>query len=326
MIFLLTKIHLEIYNTKTRCIMSERAPGYTISPINRSSIMSFPTYPQYLFPRPFADNGTYQVIPDSKAVEGRASFKEGFPTETQLPLSNGGIAPNRTDFNGILHMLSAMAFWQQNGGPAVYNTSLDYNTPAIVFHNGGLWYCTTANGPGQICGTIPPGTDTGYWVTFLEFLASGTGGESGTSLAVPVGAVIAFWGTIAPDGYFFMDGSAFDPDRFPKLAGVLGSATLPDMRGLFARGYDPAGVNDPDGATRALGIRQNDAIRNITGSFSGKTGYGAGAFYNGEISEAAGTGRTYWYRAVHFDVSRVVPTASENRPKNINVLYCIKHD
>ena len=27
-----------------------------------------------------------------------------------------------------------------------------------------------------------------------------------------------------------------------------------------------------------------------------------------------------------FDASRVVPTADENRPKNVNLLYCIKHD
>ena len=56
-----------------------------------------PTYPSHLFPRPFADHGIYQTIPAEKPATGRASFKEGFPTETQLPLSGGGIAPNRPD-------------------------------------------------------------------------------------------------------------------------------------------------------------------------------------------------------------------------------------
>ena len=284
-------------------------------------------YPQYLLPRPFADNGTYQVIPDDKAVEGRASFKEGFPAETQLPLASGGIAPNRTDFNGMFHMLSALAFWQQSGGPAVYNASLDYNTPAIVFFNGGLWYCKAANGPDQVAGTVTPGTNTDYWTTLLDFLAGGSGGEGGGgALGVPVGTVITFWGTVAPGGFFSMDGSTFNPGQYPKLAGVLGSATLPDMRGLFARGYDPTGINDPDGATRTFGSKQNDAIRNITGSISGKTSGGLGAFYQGGYEQAAGTGRTYQYHRQYFDASRVVPTAAENRPKNINLLYCIKHD
>ena len=138
-----------------------------------------PLYPSDLLPRPFADNGTFQVIPDAKTTEGRASWQEGFPVETQLPLANGGIAPSRPDFNGIFHMLSALAFWQQSGGPALYRNALDYNTPAVVFHGGALWYCKAANGPGQVVGVVTPGTNPDYWISFLEFLASGSGSGGG---------------------------------------------------------------------------------------------------------------------------------------------------
>lgn len=67
--------------------------------------MPIPSQPGNLFTRPFAANGTRQIIPDVSANAGRASLEQGFPTETQLPLSQGGIAPNRMDFNGILRAM-----------------------------------------------------------------------------------------------------------------------------------------------------------------------------------------------------------------------------
>jgi len=136
--------------------------------------MSLPEYPQNLIPRPFANNGNRQLIPDDKMATGRASFKEGFPVETQLPLNSGGIAPNRTDFNGIFHMLSSLAFWQQSGGQMVYSAGLDYNVPSAVFHEGRLWWCLMPNGPSTVTpGVVPPGTDDDVWLDFAGFLRSG---------------------------------------------------------------------------------------------------------------------------------------------------------
>ena len=88
-----------------------------------------PVYPPNAITRPFANNGNAIIIPDAKSADGRASWQEGFPVETQLPLNNGGIAPNRIDFNGIFQMLSALAFWQQSGGQMVYSTALNSPTP-----------------------------------------------------------------------------------------------------------------------------------------------------------------------------------------------------
>jgi hypothetical protein len=135
--------------------------------------MSLPEYPRNVIPRPFADNGNRQLIPDDKAALGRASFKEGFPSETQLPLNSGGIAPNRTDFNGIFHMLSGLAFWQQSGGQMVYNADLDYNVPGVVFHEGRLWWCLRPNGPSSVTpGVVLPGTNDEVWRDFADFLRS----------------------------------------------------------------------------------------------------------------------------------------------------------
>jgi hypothetical protein len=73
-----------------------------------------------------------------------------------------------------------------------------------------------------------------------------------------------------------------------------------------------------------------DAIRNITGSFDYNAGHSAlsvdefltvGAFYAANPSQAGyfSTNETKTgKRSVGFDVSRVVPTAHENRPASIS--------
>jgi hypothetical protein len=142
-----------------------------------------------------------------------------------------------------------------------------------------------------------------------------------------VGAVIMYYGTAAPDGYLPCNGASFNATDYPQLYALLGKTTTPDMRGLFVRGYDPTGAKDPDGPTRALGSSQNDAIRNITGFIDSGTGFfgASGAFQiQGPANERTIAGS--WPSNLDFDASRVVPTAPENRPVNITLLYCIKHD
>lgn len=79
---------------------------------------------------------------------------------------------------------------------------------------------------------------------------------------------------------------------------------------------------------------QGEAIRNITGFVSGIgrvrfDGY-YGAFYDtgsrdGEKTQINGQSSSNCNDDFAFDASRVVPTASENRPKNISVMYIIKN-
>ena len=146
-------------------------------------------------------------------------------------------------------------------------------------------------------------------------------GTTQTSAAPPRGAVIAFNLSSCPGGW----------------------SEYVAARGRFIRGIDTTGSDvDPDGR-RAPGNTQEDAIRNITGTVSGVAGAGnrawdwgfrpgtQGAFdvpynlskYNpyggGEYEPGGGVG----YNA-NFDASRVVPTAKDNRPKNVALLYCQK--
>jgi len=76
------------------------------------------------------------------------------------------------------------------------------------------------------------------------------------------------------------------------------------------------------------GNYQSDAIRNITGTTNTSptiSNSSSGAFTQVVNSSQAGiSGSTYDGYLAQFDASRVVPTADENRPKNISMIYCVK--
>ena len=114
-------------------------------------------------------------------------------------------------------------------------------------------------------------------------------------------------------------GQTFDPVKYPILASLYNNATLPaDMRGMFPRGWDNTRGVDPG---RGIMMEQGDAIRNFAGSF-GQVKAGGLSSVTGPFSvlatgNSSDDGGVTGIRTVGFDPSLVVPTANENRPKNI---------
>lgn len=107
---------------------------------------------------------------------------------------------------------------------------------------------------------------------------------------------------------------------------------VPDLRGQFVRGWDNGRGLDTD-STRSIKSTQSDAIRNITGNLY----YIAESWNDGGIADGAFEKYTGYSKkdtpsstdsssqgAIHFDASNVVPTANENRPTNIAMMYIIK--
>ena len=91
---------------------------------------------------------------------GRASFSGLFPPVTQLPLDQGGIAPERGDFNALFKYLGEYLFYLMQGGTFSYSTDYDYTAGNLVMHGGSLYLCIASNGPGS---AIKYPTDAGYW-------------------------------------------------------------------------------------------------------------------------------------------------------------------
>lgn len=155
-----------------------------------------------------------------------------------------------------------------------------------------------------------------------------------TRQLAPAGLVASFARTSAPTGWLKANGSAISRTAYADLFAAIGTTfgagdgantfNLPDLRGEFIRGADDGRGIDTG---RTMGSNQGDAIRNITGKFRAVDDNGptstTGAFY--VIGDAgSGTGGSTPEKNVGFDASRVVPTASENRPRNVALLACIK--
>ena len=91
---------------------------------------------------------------------GRASFSGLFPPVTQLPLDQGGIAPERGDFNALFKYLGEYLFYLMQGGMFSYTTDYDYTAGNLVMHEGSLYLCIASNGPSS---AVKYPTDADYW-------------------------------------------------------------------------------------------------------------------------------------------------------------------
>jgi microcystin-dependent protein len=133
----------------------------------------------------------------------------------------------------------------------------------------------------------------------------------------------------APTGWLAADGAAVSRTTYSALWTALGTTSspygqgdgsttfnLPDLRASFVRG---AG-SDGTATAGSFGVKQADAFQGHIHSATGSTGASVMAGASGIGQTTAGnTG------AAATDGTNGTPrTASETRPRNIAMLYCIK--
>lgn len=238
---------------------------------------------------PFCANGDKAVIP-TNPLFGKASLSDGFPIETGMDLSEGGVPPNRLDFNGILNLLSQFAYWIQSGGVPTWNNTLDYVPPARVAGSDGKFYkCVAQSGPtiedvGPKDPTVEGNTD--YWI-----LDDPQGGSNPDAGAI-VGEIrfLPFRENAIPSGWYVTNGTNYPVDS--PQGQVLNAfsddfksdweMTVKDVNGvsninipnLFASDNTGAMLIPTKGTDLAVGAVQEDAGRNVTGQFNIYNGVG----------------------------------------------------
>lgn len=176
------------------------------------------------------------------------------------------------------------------------------------------------------------GSDIENVSVFLQNLGLGEGS------ALPVGVPVPWPSATPPTGWLKCNGAAFSAEEYPELAKVYPTNKLPDLRGEFIRGWDDERGVD---SGRTLLSAQGDAIRNITGGF-GQLRVNSeinaivdvqsvsGAFYGGtSVRNNINVSMTYANdriirQDVNFSAANVVPTANENRPRNIAFNYIVR--
>ena len=161
-----------------------------------------------------------------------------------------------------------------------------------------------------------------------------------------VGEVAFFASSTPPSGWLKANGAAVSRTTYAALFAAIGTTfgvgdgrttfNLPDLRGEFLRCLDD-GRNIDRG--RRLGTAQGDTIRNIIGKLDGSAMGSGNQVLEGKMIASGAIGTTYQQRqwsgdqggwgeqsvSFDFDASRVVPTANENRPRNVALLACIKY-
>ena len=128
----------------------------------RGDKMAIVPQPAFL-PSAFAALGDKNIIPASNdGTGGLASMALGFPPITQQPLAEGGLPPQRGDFNGIFNLITQFLMYMQAGGVFGYAETIDYQPPSVIWADNNLYKCKKSNGPSTANG-VQPITNTDYW-------------------------------------------------------------------------------------------------------------------------------------------------------------------
>ena len=182
------------------------------------------------------------VIPGTTpSGSGAFSYQSAFPQITAIPLTAGGVAPMREDFNAVFKLLSQHVHFLQSGSLYTWNSSLDYLKGAHILGSNGVEYIAQASSGPNVpdVGAKNPVSDDGtYWK------AVNSGNDAG---AVPIGGVLSFAGTFGGDGNRFPIPLGSDAPllNFCMCDGITTNGNpVPDLRGLFIRGASddvPAG-------------------------------------------------------------------------------------
>jgi microcystin-dependent protein len=149
---------------------------------------------------------------------------------------------------------------------------------------------------------------------------------------VPSGGVMAFAMNGAPTGWLAADGSAVSRSTYATLFAAIattygsgdGSTTfnLPDLRGYFVRG---SGTNSDSTVSGTFGTKQADAFQGHWHEIWGTPAQGASVGGAEDVqSPNSLLSSTSVRTAVTDGVNGTPRVASETRPRNIPMLYCIK--
>lgn len=83
---------------------------------------SFQTLPK--IQQPFANGGQKADIPNAATGTNRASMTEGWNSITSTPIADGGVPPNRLDFNGLGYLATVLLYFMQQGGFFQYDSTI----------------------------------------------------------------------------------------------------------------------------------------------------------------------------------------------------------
>ena len=158
-------------------------------------------------------NADCNDIPDTAdADSGLASWSALFPQLTALPLSAGGRAPKREDFNGLLRAFGQWVFYYMQGGVPSWERGIAYTAGSFARHNGTTW--TALKGSR---GVIP--AEGEYWHALSNFYTSGSLVSDLLNRVYPVGSIYMSAVNVSPASFLGGTWQAIEQGRMLMAAG-----------------------------------------------------------------------------------------------------------
>lgn len=114
-----------------------------------------------LLEMPIARDGAKNSIPSTTSpTTGLLSQQFGWQDINSMPVQQGGKAPSRLDFNGVLNLLSNILFYTQKGWQFEWDSSQAYYAGCIVkdTSDGKMYQCLN-----DVTSTTAPHSDTTNW-------------------------------------------------------------------------------------------------------------------------------------------------------------------
>ena len=291
-----------------------------------------------------------------------ASFKKLFPALTQVPLSEGGVAPQRTDFNTLFKLLGDNIFYLQQGGVFSYSDTADYERGAFVKYNNELYLCIQDNSSFNIHAP----TDAEYWLRvalnndLANYLPLAGGNITGNltlqnknvvrsvngveaneignvqlgNLGVITGKIEWFAFNTPPEGYLVCNGANVSRETYADLFAVIGTTfgsgdgsstfTLPNLIDKFAQG------------STTVGTVKSAGLPNITGTmflwqYPGWENQSTGAISNniiGSYTNSGGEVLSLKDSIMTFNANKsngIYGNSTTVQPPALTLLPCIKY-
>lgn len=227
-------------------------------------------------------NADCNDIPDTAdADSGLASWSALFPQLTALPLSAGGRAPKREDFNGLLRAFGQWAFYFMQGGVPSWEASIAYTAGSFARHNGIAW---TALKDSR--GVEP--AEGEYWHALSNFYTSNSLVSDLLNRVYPVGSIYMSVVNVSPASFLGGTWQAIEQGRMLMAAGSSWQAGTTGGAAYHALTVQEMPAHDHSATETAAGGHTHGASTGSAGAHahSGSTNNAGNHYHTGTTSGA----------------------------------------
>ena len=227
-------------------------------------------------------NADCNDIPDTvDADSGLASLSAFFPQLTALPLSAGGRAPKREDFNGIFKKIAQWVYFYMQGGVPSWAKAVTYTAGSLASYGGKTW-TALKNSTG-----VKP-VEGEYWHALSNFYTSNSLVSDLLNKVYPVGSIYMSAVNVSPASFLGGTWQAIEQGRMLMAAGSSWQAGTTGGAAYHTLTVQEMPAHDHSAVETAAGGHTHGASTGSAGahSHSGSTNNAGNHYHTGTTNGA----------------------------------------